>query len=406
MQLATPPWITAGVALVGAGSIAAIPVARPLPDLLDLQSRAVRLTSGETDLLSAWVTQFNDASANATILADDFGLAPGVGLQQAIVNQVGFLDQVINDPSSLSTVLTDFGNNLQNVLSSVFLVGASDATIKTVEAHTLDSLHGVAVSLLPSGLPTADQPAAEAIIQLLSSPASAMFIGDVGPFISPWVAGLNSIEAIATDLQSGDTTAAMTALVDAPANFVGAFFNGASLNLDALVPLLSQLNLLPAGTELTGLNYAFGGLFSPGSVTAGPYEFFNSSGTEIGHSIPAVGGSIFNSLGLNVDLGTTPIDIPGEPVGPIASLEGFSQAIGQLLGDGWDGKKPVPVPPLSTLTYPTLDASPASDAASILTADTLPADALPADAVTSLSSILGDLSALPNDIGNILTSLF
>jgi hypothetical protein len=400
VQLATRPWITAGVALVGATSIAAIPMAHPLPDLLDLQSRAVRLTSG-LDPLTAWVDQFNEASANATILADDFGLAPGVGLQQAIVNQVGFLDQVINDPSSFSTVLTDFGNNLDTVLSSLFLVGASKDTITTVETHTLDSLHGVAASLLPSGLPTADQPAVEAIIQLLSSPASAMLIGDLGPFISPWVAGLNSAEAIVGALQSGDTTAALQDLLDAPANFVGSFFNGATLNLDALVPLLSKLNLLPAGTELTGLSYAFGGLFSPGSVSVGPYEFFNSSGTAIGHSIPAVGGSIFNSVGLNVDLNGTAIDIPGEPVGPISAWEGFSQTIGDLLGDGWDGKKAVPVPPLSTLDFPTLDASSASDAASILTADTLPTDT-----ATSLSSMLGDLGALPSDFASILTSLF
>jgi len=399
VQLAShPSWVTAGVALVGATSIAAIPMAHPLPDLLDLQSRAVRLTSG-LDPLTAWVDQFNEASANATILADDFGLAPGVGLQQAIVNQVGFLDQVINDPSSLSTVLTDFGNNLDTVLSSLFLVDASDSTVKTVQLGTLNGFHSLLTIVLPDELPAADTPAVEAILNVLSSPASGILIGDLGPFISPWVAGLNSIEAIVGALQSGDTTAALQDLLDAPANFVGAFFNGATLNLDALLPLLDQLNILPPDDAPTALSYAFGGLFSPGDVITGPYEFFGSTGTEVGAPVTDVGGSMLNSLGITA----SGVPITGEPVGPISSLEGFSHIVAALLGaTGWDGKgTTTPVPPLSTLTFPTLDGSSASDAASILTADTLPTDT-----ATSVSNMLGDLGALPSDFASILTSLF
>src|ERR1700760_4005301 len=85
-QVATRHWITAGVAVAGAGLIAVAPGVTPvLPHLQhELQASAVRLTAG-WDPLTAWQNAFDTASANAKTLADNFSLAPGVGLQQAIV---------------------------------------------------------------------------------------------------------------------------------------------------------------------------------------------------------------------------------------------------------------------------------------------------------------------------------
>src|SRR4029077_20227819 len=105
-QVATQHWITAGVAVAGAGLIAVAPGVNPvLPHLQhELQASAVRLTAG-WDPLTAWQNAFNTASTNASTLADNLLLAPGVGLQQAIVNEVGFLNEVLNAPSSLNTVL-------------------------------------------------------------------------------------------------------------------------------------------------------------------------------------------------------------------------------------------------------------------------------------------------------------
>src|SRR6476646_1308986 len=112
VQLAARPRTTAGAKqqvathhLITAGVAVAPGVTPVLPHLQhELQAAAVRLTAG-WDPLTAWQTAFNTASANASTLADNFLLAPGVGLQQAIVNEVGFLNEVLNDPSSLNTVL-------------------------------------------------------------------------------------------------------------------------------------------------------------------------------------------------------------------------------------------------------------------------------------------------------------
>src|SRR6201991_4818422 len=126
-QVATHHLITAGVAV--AGLIAVAPGVTPvLPHLQhELQAAAVRLTAG-WDPLTAWQTAFNTASANASTLADNFLLAPGVGLQQAIVNEVGFLNEVLNDPSSLNTVLQQIATNAQTVASGLTGVNASAAT--------------------------------------------------------------------------------------------------------------------------------------------------------------------------------------------------------------------------------------------------------------------------------------
>lgn len=402
MQRADQPWIrspylTAGVALAGAGALAVAPAMPPLPHLPAVRSPEVQLTSGEDSLLSAWVDQFNLASENATTLVNNFGLAPGVGLQQMMVDMVH----------------GDLGIYLpaHPLLSWVFLVGASSDTVSTIQDHTLDTLHSLLASLLPGELPEADKDAAEAIIQLLSSPASSMLIGDLGPLISPGVSLVDSAQAIASAIQGGDTSAAVQALLATPADFVGSIFNGATLNLDALIPLIS--GVLPKGAEIDGLSYAFGGLLSPGSVQAGPYEFFNGDGTQVGPTVDAAGGSMLNSLGLDVDFDGLKIAIPGEPIGPIAGLEGFSQAVAQLLGaTGWGPKSSPavpPIPPLSTLTYPTIPTD--SGSAAAVSADLL--NAINVDDLGTTESLaallnggMGDLAVLPDQVLNGVLGLF
>jgi len=78
------------------------------------------------------------------------------------------------------------------------------------------------------------------------------------------------------------------------------------------------------------LDIAFGGLLSTGSVQVADYT---SGGTEV----PAVGGSLFNSVGLQFTgvpaIGT--LTLTSEPIGPIAAWETLSQTVGALLGSGW-----------------------------------------------------------------------
>jgi hypothetical protein len=143
------------------------------------------------------------------------------------------------------------------------------------------------------------------------------------------------------------------------ANMTGAFFNGADLNLDSVIPSLEGLDVFPPGMNIENLDIDFGGLLSPGDTAAG------------------VGGSIFNSLGIELTgvpvLGT--INVTSQAVGPIGAWEGMEQTIASLLG--WDGSGS----PLSDLTLPTIPA------------DFLDGGASAATAATDLSSLVNDLLA-------------
>ena len=132
-----------------------------------------------------------------------------------------------------------------------------------------------------------------------------MFMGAVGPFISPFVELYNCISA-------GDDF--NTTLADV----TGAFFNGADLNLDSLLPTINDLigSEFPPGMTMAELDIAFGGLLSTGSVQIANYV---SGDTDV----PAVGGSIFNSVGLEFtgvpQEGT--LTLTSEPIGPIGAWE-------------------------------------------------------------------------------------
>lgn len=407
MQQTLRPYVTAGIAIVGSGVVAVTPVATPLPELPVVSDVVLTADATLPDALSPWTDVFNTASANATQLANNFFLAPGVGLQQFLANQSSFWSQIIDDPASIPTVMNEFQEHLKAVNDAFMLFGADPATIATTTLHTLnpgfesilnpdgsfsiEAGHAALFQLLPNFLPADQSDLLTPIINFLASPASAMIIGALGPVISPLVAMMNSL----TDHDSfGDTIA----------NMYGAFFNGATLNLDGLIPMIEQSGLLPlpAGTTLNSLSFAFGGLLSGGEVSNAPYQLFDSSG-EVVTSIPAVGGSIFNSLGLNITanlLGQTlPLNVDPVAVGPIGAWEAWSQTVAGLLGgqawawDGKDGTPPPADPPLSGLSFPTLPDDLFDDGgASSAAADALGATAGAAD-LSWLSDILASLGA-------------
>lgn len=344
-------WFTAGAVLASAAVIAAAPGISPVPASVqhDIQAGAVRLTAG-WDPLAPLQAAFDTAKANGTILGDNFLLAPGVGLQQAIANQIGYAKQLLADPSSFEAVSQQFTANVMKVVTGLTLIGADDATKDAVLKHTLGGLHGMSLGMFPSFLADGvDVDTFSAVMSVLASPLSGVLIGSIGPVVSPAVALLNSAVAISNALQAGDSTTALSSLLGVPAGMVDAFLNGANLNLDALAPMINNAGLIKDSVTIDGLNIAFGGLLTPGSTDRSTYEYTDEDGNKV--TIPSVGGSIFNSLGLDVKLGAIGISVKGEAVGPIGALQGLSQTVGVLLGNGWDdwdgkGNAPAPKPPL------------------------------------------------------------
>lgn len=252
--------------------------------------------------------------------------------------------------NQLLTNPTGFFGKLPAVVQSVHLVGAPHELSAAVVQHTLGGItqssgsETVDVSnvhvqlyqgLMEGFLENGSEGALFAgALNFAASPLSGLLVGAVGPFISPGVALLNSVNGVFADITGGNATGAFHGLINTPANVVDGFFNGAVLNLDPLAPVVNQLFAGPGAEEqVVGMSFGFGGLFSPGQVVYG----------AAGPRYDGVGGSLLNSLGLQLAVesddfvGTLPV--PALPVGPIAAAANLFSIVGQALGPG------LPLPP-------------------------------------------------------------
>lgn len=277
-----------------------------------------------------------------------------VGATRASLNT--FIGGATTGLRQLATNPAAFYGNLQTAAQSVFLVGAHPDVAWDVVQRTLG---GVTQATNPGAIPPEPTvvPVNDVHVQLYqglaglgdfqtgsgleavfvtgltnfaASPASGVLLGAAGPLISPGVALWNSAGSIFADLTGGAPGAALTHLIEAPANVVNAFFNGATLNLDALAPTFNPF--VTAGSEggeqLNGLSVAFGGLFSPGQVVAG----------ASGPMYYGTGGSMLNALGLEFsffppdDFAGGSLSIPAIPVGPIGATAGLISILGHALG--------------------------------------------------------------------------
>lgn len=344
------PYVTAGVVLSAASAIAIAPLSAPPPDVQvaapQSHSASVELTAA-TDLLTPWIDTFNTASANATKISQFYFNAPGADVQQAIVNQVRYLGQLLNDPGSIGAVFTSIGNDAQKVFRAATLLGEfAKPELGRQIILSNDFGHAALVASVPMFLPADMDPTTKTaitqVLQFAASPLSGVLISLVGPVLSPGVAALNSVLA-------GD-------LLNLPANVVDGFLNGATLNLDALLPVINSG--LPAGTSLDRLGIAFGGLLSPGAPISSVDGKFTGG----------AGGSLLSSIDLKLTSSPfgTPISFsaPGVPVGPIAAMASFSQIVAGALG--WNGTGN----PLTKLTFPKIDTAPAVTALNARTAAT------------------------------------
>ena len=211
--------------------------------------------------------------------------------------------------ASPGDLFNEVSQALQTMFNAATFLGGSQrefispfALATTVDTAHSDILQGlVGIDTAPPTDPTA------LIVDFLASPLSGALIGAVGPFVSPVVVALNIVESIADNPAN-----ALQELAGAPAALLESPLNGATLDLAPLIPLLASLS---PGTDIAGLNLAFGGLFSLGA-------------TSVEH---VAGGSILNSLGF--DINGVPVlpnggDIPGNPVGPIGGFSSLFQAMG------------------------------------------------------------------------------
>lgn len=300
------------------------------------------------------------------------------------MNQVGHLSALINDPTSLGSIISEFGDNLQ---------AATDTLLDPGGTATMAFFNNFVFGRIPGQLPAGTSPLITDLLKFTASPLSGVMMGAAGPFVSPFAALANSVQGT-VDALTGDTPNLMGAIdnvMGIPANVANGFLNGATLDLDPVLGLVSGAGLLPEDLPITHLGIAFGGLLTPGEVG------FANSGD--------IGGSLFNALDLQAKLGSLTIGIDGKAVGPIGALTATSQMLASVLG--WDGSGN----PLTELTLPALD--PDSLVGSLFGGDGLLSfdleSLLPTDLLANLGGLgdaFGFLIGIPEMLLGMLTNAF
>jgi hypothetical protein len=375
------PYATAGVAIVGAGLVAVTPLAAPLPGIHS--AIEVGLTAGD-GLLGPWAEIFNTASENATTLYNAYALSGNVAWQQLLANLSGYAQQVLDDPANITEVTDALREDWKAVESAITLMNANPDTVDAIIRQTMDgstlSGHTLMFGQIPGYLPPDQAESIQPIINFLGSPWGGVIMGALGPGISPWVALMNSI-------MDGDS------FQEIMASPLDGWLNGATLDLTSLTPMINGLGLFPEGMEMTYLDIAFGGMLSPGgNVAADPLSLVDADGVATGDQVAAIGGSIFNSVGLTftgVPVVNT-LNLTSDSIGPLGAWLGLNQVIASQLGWGtgwWDGKSAAPMVP---------SLPPGSDTDFPIIPDGFPSDYYPADdvggaAATDFGAMLQDL---------------
>lgn len=347
------PWITTGVVVLASTSlIAATPVDKPQPP--DIKTAAVQLTAA-FDPLTEWQQVIQQAFANATDIWNHFAPAPFPTSQQILVNQIGFLEEVLKNPSTIADIpghIQDKFNGAVNAAitpftpvnpepyiypsldSSPITIPIRIATLFGVPVTTSVTLagkegllnilqNGLAIPGTTTTLPIlplilGDQLAAEIqpYLAFAGSPLSGVLWGTIATLLSPALQFNADVTAItdALDSSTPNFTAAFQDLLNAPANITGAFLNGyGDINVDTL---LTDFGISDAGVP-SSLTADLGGLLSPAGSLLNGLDFTEMLG-----------------LGCPNPLCAT-FDIPSTAVGPIASMIGLDQAIAEAIG--WSG---------------------------------------------------------------------
>lgn len=230
MEQALRPYVTTGIAVVGATALIAAPVAAP-PTMTGLKAYEVQLTAGLGDLLDinfdfGQLATLGDPTdpigVYTSLVTNSFTNVLGIGenwidqpfpIAQAVIgNQIGYLTQVFDDPTSILDIPGQMVGNLQNVFSQL------TSLTPTLTGGLSDLTLGLPVPLV-------------------------MGLAALGPLVNG-ISGFNtSFGAFETALNSQDFLTAFTTLVAGPGYVGDAVLNGQfGLDLDLGVnPSLTAL---------------------------------------------------------------------------------------------------------------------------------------------------------------------
>lgn len=308
-QVSARSYLTAGIAVLGAGAVALSPMqpitAPTAPSPVAAQAMAVNLAAS-IDPITPIINTVTTTISNASTLITNWLAQPFPILAQVANNWMYYFTELPN----IGAILGQVFGNVRNLFSAPFDPGTLNASgiangdnISTIPVTTVSLFPGTSLpfsqknlwdTLLADFPPETLIPLAP-VLNFLNTPFSGTLLGLAGPVIAPFVALGNGVTGAIAALQTQDWATAINDLINIPTNMINAALNGGvtlNVNLGAL---------LPGAT----VGLALGGLLTT----------FTS--TIIGVNPPTpigtvqVGGVGFDSLAIEVTV-VNPVD-PGLP---------------------------------------------------------------------------------------------
>ncbi|MCV7226576.1 hypothetical protein [Mycolicibacterium komossense] len=233
MQLAVRSYLTAGVALVGAGAIAVSPISLAPPEVhvpaLSASAAAVNLAAA-VDPITEWVQVLQTTFANVAAIGSQVQSDPAPILQQFITNQLAYANIIApaleQAAGSLVAGVTSIPQALITAATQLAAGNFNDA-VQTVFQTGLGLVLAPAISLLniPQIFTTASQNFAN-VVAAIPNVLLPIGLAALSPLAGAAYVFGNTGQQIIDAVKVGDVGAAINVIVNAPAAFTDAILNG------------------------------------------------------------------------------------------------------------------------------------------------------------------------------------
>lgn len=337
MHVTYRSYLTAGVAVLGAGAVALTPI-QPLPSQAALAPQRT-IANLQVDLASSidpitpWVDTIKLSVENAKKLWE-FYLEEPFPLIHTIGTNIGTYIKALPDFQFI-------GQNIAANVVKFFEAPWSPGPCSVDPCGDPAFYEGVFISdvpitnhipflgqlsqqqlygLLPQVLASSDPDLLIKLAPLLAFTAnhySGQVAGLVGPLLAPVIQLTRSFTAIGEYFKQGDVIGAINELINIPANVTNAVLNGAGY-FD-LTGVVNAIQPLPPEVKSIGLN--LGGLISP------PVPF---KGT-VDEPTESNGGTLFDNIAMSAEALGLAVESPGLPVSWFGSVIGLGQYLSKVL---------------------------------------------------------------------------
>jgi hypothetical protein len=253
MQVAVRPYLTTGIAIVGASVIAVTPIAAtsaesPLSQA-HVSTANVKLTAS-VDPITAYVQLISTTLGNLSAQAGDFLSNPAPILTQIFANQVAnstALAGALGDFGSqfasnvLSMVPADFQQAIGNILAGNIVGAGQNVVDALVQPALLPAL-----GLLPALQTFLSAPVANmlAVSQQFVTIGALTGLGVLSPLVSTINSNAQALQNLVDAVTAGDPIGAVGAIAAAPAIVLNGIINGFGADGGLINPGLSLVSAL------------------------------------------------------------------------------------------------------------------------------------------------------------------